>query len=135
MVLAYYGRQVNPMTLNNDWETTFGCSGSSGGICWGGVASDFNMLISGQPGHSLGTNVNIDNYYQAGRPMIVFLNTSRTGTKGHYVVITGKDPSTEEYLVNDPILGTTQLSVSKAFIERIYSATVTIDQLIIYSPN
>lgn len=124
---------VDPMVLNNDWVNIFSCSGYSGAFCWYGVTNaPYNMKMSGQIGHSYGKNVNLDQYFVSGQPMIIFLNTLTSGAQGHYVVIVGK--INDKYVVNDPILGTVYLDVSKEFIEKEYGRPVIIDQVIIYTP-
>ncbi len=133
MVLAYYGLNVDPMTLNKDWVNIFSCA-SGGAFCWYGVTnSPYNMKISGQISHTYGSNINIDNYFVPGRPVIIFLNTRTNKAEGHYVVVVGK--VNNKYVVNDPILGTVYLDVSKEFIENNYGRPVTIDQAIIYTPK
>jgi len=133
MVLAYYGLNVDPMTLNNDWTNIFSCT-NGGAFCWYGVTNPpYNMKISGQISHTYGSNINIDNYFIPGRPVIIFLNTRTNKAEGHYVVVVGK--VNDKYVVNDPILGTVYLDVSKEFIENTYSRSVIIDQAIIYTPK
>ena len=141
MVLNYQGKKnVSPMTLNHDYENIFSCSGSSGAFCWHGVTnSPYNMKISGTISHVAG-GVNLNNYFVAGRPMVIFLNTSSAGSPvGHYVVITGK--VNNKYVVIDPILSGSQyfngplyLEASIAAVESWYGRTVTVDQVIIYTP-
>jgi len=132
MVLKYYGKNVTPMTLNNDWKNIFSCS-SGGAFCWYGVANKpYNMNLSGQIGHTYGSNINIGNYFSPGKPVVIFLNTLTSGSAGHYVVVVGK--VNNKYVVNDPILGEVYLSVSKEFIEGVYGRSVIIDQAIIFSP-
>lgn len=133
MVLAYYGLNVDPMTLNNDWANIFNCTNGGYAFCWyGPTHPPYNMNLSGQISHTYGSNINIDNFFVPGRPVIIFLNTYTNKAEGHYVVVVGK--VNNKYVVNDPILGTVYLDVSKEFIENTYRRPVTIDQAIVYTP-
>jgi peptidoglycan hydrolase CwlO-like protein len=136
MVLKYYKKNssLTPMTLNNDWKNIFACSGGSGAFCWSGVTNaPYKMKLSGRVSHAYGKNINLDNYFKPGRPMIVFLNTRKNSPPvGHYVVVTGK--LNNDYVVNDPILGSVKLKVSKAAVELWYREKVYVDQVIIYTP-
>jgi len=151
MVLKYYGLNVDPMSLNSDWQNIFSCTckiknpegckinqkdcNECVAFCWYGVTKPpYNMKVSGIVDYHQPISVaDLNQYFQPGRPMIIFLNTATPKSpKGHYVVVVGK--INDKFVVNDPILGTVYLDVSMEAIKKWYQSDVFIDQVILYTP-
>jgi predicted nuclease with TOPRIM domain len=134
MVLKYYGLNVDPMSLNSDWQNIFSCTGEGWAFCWYGVTNPpYNMKISGVIEHRPISLAELDQYFKPQRPIIIFLNTATSqNPRGHYVVVVGK--INDKFVVNDPILGTVYLDVSMEAIKKWYQSDVFIDQVIIYTP-
>jgi len=136
MVFSYYGKNVTPATLAQDYQI-FACSGKTGDFCWNNV-SHYGMRVSTLVGHTFPNEINLDNYFQPGRPMVVFVSRGDKKYRGHYVVVTGK--VNNKYVVNDPILGTVYLEDTKKMIHDYVLAEYKIeqqpivDEIIIYTP-
>jgi hypothetical protein len=105
MILKFYGRDVNPGTLdeyldNNNgysgnsiiWPTSFKFKEDEGSkkIKWSGYITDstkFNQIL--------------DHEIEANRPVIVHVDHSGSAAGDHYVLVIGKRAD-GEYIINDP---------------------------------
>ncbi|MFO7807458.1 MAG: C39 family peptidase [Candidatus Moraniibacteriota bacterium] len=137
MVFTHYGKSVEP----DDLAKKVSFFTSSGDIKWRNPANDYGMKLEENTKHTGVDWDEVDYYIDRGHPVIAFI-ASPSGA-GHYVVIHGYDEDHEDYVVHDPYpwpgfsgeSANILLDTSKELVSEVHSASVIVDQMIVYKPE
>ena len=127
MVLKNLGASISPGSLAK--AKVF----SGDLINWPGSWSP-NIELASSIGHSNVNWTTIKSQIANDHPVIVHIKKA-TGGGGHYVVVTGYDPSKKDYVVHDPYFGANlYLGTSMSLIGKLgTNSSTSIDQMIIYN--